>query len=145
MKKTIKLLGVLLAGAVLFGACQEDPEVKPSKKATELTVEPATIEAEIAPTGPVDVQIKANGTWVILNSLDWVSVEPNKGDGNGTVQVTVAANEQDGVASAPRTGEISVVGAAGCSQTIAIAQAGNEDLLLETIPYTIDFCESQGT
>ena len=145
MKKTIKLLGVLLAGAVLFGACQEDPEVKPSQKATELTVEPATIEAEIAPTGPVDVQIKANGTWVILNSLDWVSVEPNKGDGNGTVQVTVAANEQDGVASAPRTGEISVVGAAGCSQTIAIAQAGNEDLLLETIPYTIDFCESQGT
>ena len=145
MKKTIKLLGVLLAGAVLFGACQEDPEVKPSQKATELTVEPATIEAEIAPTGPVDVQIKANGTWVVLNSLDWVSVEPNKGDGNGTVQVTVAANEQDGVASAPRTGEISVVGAAGCSQTIAIAQAGNEDLLLETIPYTIDFCESQGT
>ena len=145
MKKTIKLFGALLAGAVLFGACQEDPAVKPSQKATELTVEPATIEAEIAPTGPVDVQITANGTWVIVNSLDWVTVEPNKGDGNATVQVTVDANEQDGVASAPRTGEISVVGAAGCSQIVTIAQAGNDDLLLETIPYTIDFCESQGT
>ena len=145
MKKTIKLFGALLAGAVLFGACLEDPAVKPSQKATELTVEPATIEAEIAPTGPVDVQITANGTWVVVNSLDWVTVEPNKGDGNTTVQVTVAANEQDGVASAPRTGEISFVGAATCSQTLAIAQAGNDDLLLETIPYTIDFCESQGT
>ncbi|MBS7302079.1 MAG: hypothetical protein KIG19_02905, partial [Bacteroidales bacterium] len=63
MKKTIKLFGALLAGAVLFGACLEDPAVKPSQKATELTVEPDTIEAVIAPTGPVDVQIKANGTW----------------------------------------------------------------------------------
>ena len=145
MKKTIKLLGVLLAGAVLFGACQEDPAVKPSQKATELTVEPDTIKAEIALTGPVDVQIKANGTWVVVNSLDWVHVDPNKGDGNATVQVTVDANEQDGEQLAPRSGEISFVGAATCSQTLTIAQAGNEDLLLETIPYKINFCESQGT
>ena len=109
MKKTIKLFGVVLAAAAMFAACVQDPEVKPSEKATTLSIEPATIEAEIAPNGPFDVQVKANGTWVVVNSLDWVTVEPNKGDGNATVQVTVDANEQDGVASAPRTGAISAL------------------------------------
>ncbi|MGM9783747.1 MAG: choice-of-anchor J domain-containing protein [Candidatus Cryptobacteroides sp.] len=145
MKKTIKLFGVVLAAAAMFAACVQDPEVKPSEKATTLSIEPATIEAEIAPNGPFDVQVKANGTWVVVNSLDWVTVEPNKGEGDATVQVTVAANEKDGEQLAPRSGEISFVGAATCSQTLAIAQAGNEDLLVEAVPYTINFCETQGT
>ena len=145
MKKTFKLFGVVLAAAAVFAACVKDPEVKPSQKATELSIEPATIEAEIAPNGPFDVQVKANGTWVVVNSLDWVTVEPNKGEGDATVQVTVAANEKDGEQLAPRSGEISFIGAATCSQTLAIAQAGNEDLLVEAVPYTINFCETQGT
>ena len=145
MKKTFKLFGVVLAAAAMFAACVQDPEVKPSEKATTLSIEPATIEAEIAPNGPFDVQVKANGTWVVVNSLDWVTVEPNKGEGDATVQVTVAANEKDGEQLAPRSGEISFVGAATCSQTLAIAQAGNEDLLVEAVPYTINFCETQGT
>ncbi len=145
MKKTIKLFGVVLAAAAMFAACVQDPEVKPSQKATELSIEPATIEAEIAPNGPFDVQVKANGTWVVVNSLDWVTVEPNKGEGDATVQVTVAANEKDGEQLAPRSGEISFIGAATCSQTLAIAQAGNEDLLIEAVPYQINFCEGQGT
>ena len=145
MKKTFKLFGVVLAAAAVFAACVKDPEVKPSQKATELSIEPATIEAEIAPNGPFDVQVKANGTWVVVNSLDWVTVEPNKGEGDATVQVTVAANEKEGEQLAPRSGEISFVGAATCSQTLAIAQAGNEDLLVEAVPYTINFCETQGT
>ena len=62
MKKTFKLFGVVLAAAAVFAACVKDPEVKPSQKATELSIEPATIEAEIAPNGPFDVQVKANGT-----------------------------------------------------------------------------------
>ena len=145
MKKTIKLFGVVLAAAAMFAACVQDPEVKPSEKATTLSIEPATIEAEIAPNGPFDVQVKANGTWVVVNSLDWVTVEPNKGEGDATVQVTVAANEKDGEQLAPRSGEISFIGAATCSQTLAIAQAGNEDLLIEAVPYQINFCEGQGT
>ena len=145
MKKTFKLFGVVLAAAAVFAACVKDPEVKPSQKATELSIEPAAIEAEIAPNGPFDVQVKANGTWVVVNSLDWVTVEPNKGEGDATVQVTVAANEKEGEQLAPRSGEISFVGAATCSQTLAIAQAGNEDLLVEAVPYTINFCETQGT
>ena len=145
MKKTFKLFGVVLAAAAVFAACVKDPEVKPSQKATELSIEPATIEAEIAPNGPFDVQVKANGTWVVVNSLDWVTVEPNKGEGDATVQVTVAANEKDGEQLAPRSGEISFIGAATCSQTLAIAQAGNEDLLIEAVPYQINFCEGQGT
>ena len=145
MKKTIKLFGVVLAAAAMFAACVQDPEVKPSEKATTLSIEPTTIEAEIAPNGPFDVQVKANGTWVVVNSLDWVTVEPNKGEGDATVQVTVAANEKDGEQLAPRSGEISFIGAATCSQTLAIAQAGNEDLLIEAVPYTINFCETQGT
>ena len=145
MKKTIKLFGVVLAAAAMFAACVQDQEVKPAEKATTLSIEPATIEAEIAPNGPFDVQVKANGTWVVVNSLDWVTVEPNKGEGDATVQVTVAANEKDGEQLAPRSGEISFIGAATCSQTLAIAQAGNEDLLIESVPYTINFCETQGT
>ena len=145
MKKTIKLFGVVLAAAAMFAACVQDSEVKPAEKATTLSIEPATIEAEIAPNGPFDVQVKANGTWVVVNSLDWVTVEPNKGEGDATVQVTVAANEKDGEQLAPRSGEISFIGAATCSQTLAIAQAGNEDLLIESVPYTINFCETQGT
>ena len=145
MKKTIKLFGVVLAAAAMFAACVQDSEVKPAEKATTLSIEPTTIEAEIAPNGPFDVQVKANGTWVVVNSLDWVTVEPNKGEGDATVQVTVAANEKDGEQLAPRSGEISFIGAATCSQTLAIAQAGNEDLLIESVPYTINFCETQGT
>ena len=145
MKKTIKLFGVVLAAAAMFAACVQDSEVKPAEKATTLSIEPTTIEAEIAPNGPFDVQVKANGTWVVVNSLDWVTVEPNKGEGDATVQVTVAANEKDGEQLAPRSGEISFIGAATCSQTLAIAQAGNEDLLIEAVPYTINFCETQGT
>lgn len=95
MKKTIKLFGVVLAAAAMFAACVQDSEVKPAEKATTLSIEPTTIEAEIAPNGPFDVQVKANGTWVVVNSLDWVTVEPNKGEGDATVQVTVAANEKD--------------------------------------------------
>ena len=145
MKKTFKLFGVVLAAAAMFAACVQDPEVKPAEKATTLSIEPAVIEAEIAPNGPFDVQVKANGTWVVVNSLDWVTVEPNKGEGDATVQVTVAANEKDGEQFAPRSGEIAFIGAATCSQTLAIAQAGNEDLLIEAVPYTINFCETQGT
>ena len=145
MKKTIKLFGVVLAAAAMFAACVQDSEVKPAEKATTLSIEPTTIEAEIAPNGPFDVQVKANGTWVVVNSLDWVTVEPNKGEGDATVQVTVAANEKDGEQLAPRSGEISFIGAATCSQTLAIAQAGNEDLLIEAVPYQINFCEGQGT
>jgi hypothetical protein len=49
---------------------------------------------------------QADCGWTASSSLDWVTVSPTKGSGNGSVQITVAPNNT----GAPRQGTINIAG-----------------------------------
>jgi hypothetical protein len=49
---------------------------------------------------------QADCGWTASSSLDWVTVSPTKGSGNGSVQITVAPNNT----GAPRKGTINIAG-----------------------------------
>lgn len=51
-----------------------------------------------------------------MSKLNWVNISPNSGNGNGSIQVTAQANEDDA-----RQGSVAVAGG-GISKTIAVNQ-----------------------
>lgn len=150
------LFGALfLVAATVFTGCKEDD----SKSATPtLSVSTESLVFTDATEKTQTVQITANCEWkVVTSSLEWATVEPMNGRGNGTISVSV---QELPAGTNLREGKISFTlihaefGNWGTAeQSIAVSQvAGSEepdpepgDAVETTIPELIALCEAAGS
>ncbi len=90
--------------------------------ALSLTVSPTTLSYTQA-GGTQSAAISANVPWTVSSSASWASVSATTGTGNGTLQITCAANSSYD----PRTATITISGSGGVApRTIAITQVGTK-------------------
>ena len=86
MKLRSILCGMLAMAAI--AACEQpQPEVTPELDLNK------TAAAVAADGGAVEFEVTANVDWTADADHDWVSVDPQTGNGNAKVKATVAANE----------------------------------------------------
>jgi hypothetical protein len=97
MKKHLFLM-MTAAAAITFAGCGEDePEIQPSLSISLENI-PATVSA-----GSYSVAITCNVSWtaaVNTGAVDWCTVSPASGTGDGVVTVAVAANATDAARTA---------------------------------------------
>ena len=84
-----------------------------------------------------EVSITSNATWTVSESLTWVTVTPTSGSNNGSISVSVTAN--NGIA---RNGTITLTAACGTAITITVNQAAPCNLSASAS--TLDFSASVG-
>jgi len=111
MKKTtlLKAAAALLAGLALFSC-------KPTPKEITLSVSDKSVSFETA-GGEKTVTITCNDTWAVTCAESWVTVSPKAGTDNGSIKISVPANDSFDV----RNADI-VVSAGDKSQTIKVNQ-----------------------
>ena len=88
--KSIFALAMVVGSALGFVACEDkgnevvsDPSVAVSTTSLNFAME----------EGSQSVSITSNADWKVEYEADWVTVTPERGNGNGTIEVAVAANE----------------------------------------------------
>lgn len=112
MKLRSILCGMLAMAAI--AACEQpQPEVTP---ALDLNKTAAAVAAD---GGAVEFEVTANVDWTADADQDWVSVDPQTGNGNAKVKATVAANET----ADARTAKVTVK-ADKLTKTLTITQEG---------------------
>ncbi|MDX2033404.1 MAG: proprotein convertase P-domain-containing protein [Blastocatellia bacterium] len=88
-------------------------------------------------TGTVTVTTTAECGWTAASNVPWISVTAGTpGSGNGTVSYTVAAN----IASAPRTGTLTIAG-----QTVTVTQAEGPGCVFALDPATATYSSEGGS
>ena len=142
------LFGALfLVAATVFTGCKEDD----SKSATPtLSVSTESLVFTDATEKTQTVQITANCEWkVVTSSLDWATVEPMNGRGNGTISVTV---QELPAGTNLREGKISFTlihaefGNWGTAeQSIAVSQVAGSDVPTGEIAYANNFDKEAAT
>lgn len=116
MKKLITLSMTALAALALVFSCTKQEVV-------ELTVSPLTVNFDVA-GGEQTVAITCNDHWTVTKDADWITIGTDKGDGNGSVKITVPENK------ALNTREGTVTVAAGeVKRTVSVAQLGKKPVL----------------
>ena len=105
----------MLAVAALASCKQEEPVVTPE---LDLNKTAATVTAD---GGAVEFEVTANVDWTADVDQDWVSVDPQTGDGNAKVKATVAPNEAEDARTATIT-----VKADKLTKTLKITQSGKK-------------------
>ena len=114
MKLRSILCGMLAMAAI--AACEQpQPEVTP---ALDLNKTAAAVAAD---GGAVEFEVTANVDWTADADQDWVSVDPQTGNGNAKVKATVAANET----ADARTAKVTVK-ADKLTKTLTITQEGKK-------------------
>jgi len=86
MKKSL----FILAAALTVFACSKDPEQEQAAVSIEINATEASVEAA---GGSTTITITANTAWAASSAVDWITVDPARGEGNGTLTLTVAENE----------------------------------------------------
>ena len=142
------LFGALfLVAATVFTGCKEDD----SKSATPtLSVSTQSLVFTDATEKTQTVDIKANCEWkVVTSSLDWATVEPMNGRGNGTISVTV---QELPAGTNSREGKISFTlihaefGNWGpAEQSIAVSQVAGSEAPTGEIAYANNFDKEAAT
>ena len=142
------LFGALfLVAATVFTGCKEDD----SKSATPtLSVSTQSLVFTDATEKTQTVQITANCEWkVVTSSLDWATVEPMNGRGNGTISVTV---QELPAGTNLREGKISFTlihaefGNWGTAeQSIAVSQVAGSEVPTGEIAYANNFDKEAAT
>lgn len=142
------LFGALfLVAATVFTGCKEDD----SKSATPtLSVSTESLVFTDATEKTQTVQITANCEWkVVTSSLEWATVEPMNGRGNGTISVTV---KELPAGTNLREGKISFTlihaefGNWGTAeQSIAVSQVAGSDVPTGEIAYANNFDKEAAT
>ena len=142
------LFGALfLVAATVFTGCKEDD----SKSATPtLSVSTQSLVFTDATEKTQTVQITANCEWkVVTSSLEWATVEPMNGRGNGTISVTV---QELPAGTNLREGKISFTlihaefGNWGTAeQSIAVSQVAGSDVPTGEIAYANNFDKEAAT
>ena len=111
--KLRSIFGGLLAMAAIAACEQPQVEVTP---ALDLNKTAATVTAD---GGAVEFEVTANVDWTADADQDWVSVDPQTGNGNAKVKATVAPNETESARTATVT-----VKADKLTKTLKITQSG---------------------
>jgi uncharacterized protein (TIGR02145 family) len=112
---------VMFFSAAVFNSCKEDEEEPLEKPA--LTVSPATLDKAPAAGQTYTITVTANQAWTVKTSESFITVLPDKGNGNGSFVITVAENS----ATVTRSADVTVAGG-GITHTIAVTQeAAGED------------------
>lgn len=142
------LFGALfLVAATVFTGCKEDD----SKSATPtLSVSTESLVFTDATEKTQTVDIKANCEWkVVTSSLEWATVEPMNGRGNGTLSVTV---QELPAGTNSREGKISFTlihaefGNWGpAEQSIAVSQVAGSEAPTGEIAYANNFDKEAAT
>lgn len=142
------LFGALfLVAATVFTGCKEDD----SKSATPtLSVSTQSLVFTDATEKTQTVQITANCEWkVVTSSLEWATVEPMNGRGNGTISVTV---QELPAGTNSREGKISFTlihaefGNWGTAeQSIAVSQVAGSEAPTGEIAYANNFDKEAAT
>ena len=109
------LLCGLLAMAALASCKQDEPVVTPE---LDLNKTAATVAAE---GGAVEFEVTSNVDWTADADQDWVSVDPQTGNGNAKVKATVTPNEAEDARTATIT-----VKADKLTKTLKITQSGKK-------------------
>ena len=138
---------LFLVAATVFTGCKEDD----SKSATPtLSVSTQSLVFTDATEKTQTVDIKANCEWkVVTSSLDWATVEPMNGRGNGTLSVTV---QELPAGTNSREGKISFTlihaefGNWGpAEQSIAVSQVAGSEAPTGEIAYANNFDKEAAT
>ena len=87
-----------------------------------LSVSPATLEFTYT-SGTKDISITSNDSWTVSSNQSWCTVSPASGSKDGTVKITVSANES----TSARSATVTITGANSGSKTISVTQSGYED------------------
>lgn len=119
MKKNLSLFAV---AALFLAACNPaEPETKEGEDPAvhdELTLSKTEINVA-APAANDEITVTANCAWTVSNSLDWVSVQPASGKGDGTIKVSISENTGD-----DRSGSFTVHGGAADPISVSVTQSG---------------------
>ena len=105
----------MLAVAALASCKQDEPVVTPE---LDLNKTAATVAAE---GGAVEFEVTSNVDWTADADQDWVSVDPQTGNGKAKVKATVTPNEAEDARTATIT-----VKADKLTKTLKITQAGKK-------------------
>ena len=105
----------MLAMAAIAACEQPQEEVTPALDLNKTTA------AVAADGGAVEFEVTANVDWTADADQDWVSVDPQTGNGNAKVKATVAANET----ADARTAKVTVK-ADKLTKTLTITQEGKK-------------------
>jgi hypothetical protein len=111
---TARTGSVTIAGQVL--TVQQAAAEAPPPQTCSYTISRTTISVPGDPSSfTVDVDTRAGCTWTSSNPASWLTVRNGSGNGDGTVQIDVAAN----TASTARTGSVTIAG-----QALTVHQSG---------------------
>ena len=113
--KLRSFFGGLLAMAAIAACEQPQEEVTPALDLNKTTA------AVAADGGAVEFEVTANVDWTADADQDWVSVDPQTGNGDAKVKATVAANET----ADARTAKVTVK-ADKLTKTLTITQEGKK-------------------
>ena len=113
----LKAAAVFAAGLLLF-SCDKTQQV------TELSVNEKAANFEAA-GGDKSITVTSNADWTVSCPADWVTVTPKAGSGNGSIKISVTANEAFDVRSTDIT-----VTAGDKTQTIKVSQLSLSPSLL---------------
>ena len=138
---------LFLVAAAAFTGCSESDDKTPMPT---LSVSTESLVFTDATEKTQTVDIKANCEWkVVTSSLDWATVEPMNGRGNGTLSVTV---QELPAGTNSREGKISFTlihaefGNWGpAEQSIAVSQVAGSEVPTGEIAYANDFDKEAAT
>lgn len=113
-----RILALLAAAALLFVSCEElEKYIQPVQESLEVNTTSLSFTADGTQVQPV--QVTASGKWTIVTSNTWIQPKPNSGEGDATVNVSVAYN----ASSELRTGKMTVK-LGSLSREVSISQEG---------------------
>ena len=110
MKRILKVVAALAILATAFSCTKT--------KVVELTVSPMAVSFETA-GGSNTVSVTCNDSWTVTSDADWITISPDKGDGNGSIKITAPENKSLESRQATVT-----VSAGDVKRSVQVAQLG---------------------
>ena len=129
MKQSFRIFGfAALVLALMTASCKKPEEGKANAVATPETY--MEFQALSAPEQTLPVY--ADGIWAVDNAVNWITVTPMSGSGNGEIVIRVKDNATEGVIDPPRQGIITLQGESRERNTVVtISQKGDKYYGLE--------------
>ena len=118
------------SGTITIG--EQTHSLSQEAAAAFVTIDPS-LKTAVSAGESYDIAVTSNTDWTVTESLDWASVSPASGSGDGAVTVTVDAN----LTTSPRSGTITIGG-----QTHSLSQ--NEAAAFVTIDPSLKTAVSAG-
>lgn len=121
----IKIILSILCAVILLTGCGGDKADEPV--IATMKVSESNLDFTSA-GGNAEVELTANCDWVIHEKPDWVSVTPNKGNGDATLKIRVSSNNEYN----SRNGNIVILNSSSDKRvSINIDQSQKDDVIIE--------------